>query len=53
MIMPIGNTQRSVNNVVQFAKDERMELNGKKCKEMLQLDFGLQFSEEKNRNTTD
>ena len=35
---PIGNTQPSVNNVVQFAKDERMELNGKKCKEML-IDF--------------
>ncbi len=27
---PIGNTQRSVNNVVQFAKDKSMELNGKK-----------------------
>ena len=35
---PIGNIQRSVNNVVQFAKDESMELNGKKCKEML-IDF--------------
>ena len=35
---PIGNIQRSVNNVVQLAKDESMELNGKKCKEML-IDF--------------
>ena len=34
----IGNTQRNVNNVVQFAKDERMQLNTVKCKEML-IDF--------------
>ena len=35
---PIGNIQRNVNNVVQFAKDERMQLNTVKCKEML-IDF--------------
>ena len=34
----IGNTQRNVNKVVDFAKEERMDLNGKKCKEML-IDF--------------
>ncbi len=42
---PIGNTQRSVNNVVQFAKDERMELIGKKCKEML-IDFRKKKTDE-------
>ena len=41
---PIGNTQRSVNYVVQFAKDERMELNGKRCKEIL-IDFGKEETE--------
>ena len=35
---PIGNTQRNVNRVVQFAKEEKMELNERKCKEML-IDF--------------
>ena len=34
----IGNTQRNVNSVPQFAKEERMDLNGEKCKEML-IDF--------------
>ena len=34
----IGNTQRNVDSVIQFAIDERMELNGNKCKEML-IDF--------------
>ena len=34
----IGNTQRNVDSVVQFAIEERMELNGNKCKEML-IDF--------------
>ena len=31
----IGNTQRNVDSVVKFAIEERMELNGNKCKEML------------------
>jgi hypothetical protein len=34
----IGKTQENVNNVVLFAKHEKMELNVKKCKEMI-LDF--------------
>ena len=34
----IGNTQRNVNSVMQFAQEERMDLNGGKCKEML-IDF--------------
>ena len=35
---PIGKTQENVNSVVLFAKHEKMELNGNKCKEMI-LDF--------------
>jgi hypothetical protein len=31
----IGKTQENVNNVVLFAKQEKMELNVKKCKEMI------------------
>ena len=31
----IGNTRRNVDSVIQFAIDERMGLNGNKCKEML------------------
>jgi hypothetical protein len=31
----IGKTQENVNNVVLFAKHEKMELNVKKCKEMI------------------
>ena len=31
----IGNTQRNVDSVIQFAIDERMGLNGNKCREML------------------
>ena len=31
----IGNTQRNVNKVMQFANDEKMDMNGRKCKEML------------------
>lgn len=34
----IGNTQRNVNKLVEFAKEERMDLNGEKCKKML-IDF--------------
>ena len=34
----IGNTQRNVNSVMQFAQEERMDLNGGKCKEM-PIDF--------------
>ena len=34
----IGNNQRNVDSVVQFAIEERMGLNGNKCKEML-IDF--------------
>jgi hypothetical protein len=34
----IGKTKENVNNVVLFAKHEKMELNVKKCKEMI-LDF--------------
>ena len=33
--IPIGNTQMNVDKVVQFAKDEGMELNYKKCTEMI------------------
>ena len=40
----ISNAQRSVNNVFHFTKDERMELNGKKCKEML-IDFQKKITE--------
>ena len=36
--IPIGNTQMNVDKVVQFAKDEGMELNYKKCMEMI-IDF--------------
>ena len=34
----IGNTQMNVDKVVQFAKDEGMELSYKKCMEMI-IDF--------------
>ena len=36
--IPIGNTQMNVDKVVQFAKDEGMELNYKKCMELI-IDF--------------
>ena len=31
----IGKNQENVNNIVLFAKHEKMELNVKKCKEMI------------------
>jgi hypothetical protein len=34
----IGNSQRNVDNILQFTRNQNMELNSKKCKEML-LDF--------------
>ena len=34
----IGNTQENVNNVARFARHEKMQLNKKKCKEMI-IDF--------------
>ena len=39
----IGNTQMNVYKVVQFAKDEGMELNCKKCMEMI-IDFRKNIS---------
>ncbi len=39
----IGNTQMNVDKVVQFAKDEGMELNYKKCMEMI-IDFRKNIS---------
>ena len=41
MVTPllIGNTQMNVDKVVQFAKDEGMELNCKKCMEMIIIDL--------------
>lgn len=41
---PIGNSQANVEKVLQFAREQYMELNAKKCKEM-QIDF--------RRNKTD
>ncbi len=35
---PIGNSQRNVENILQFTKNQNMELNVKKCREML-VDF--------------
>ena len=35
---PIGNSQRNVDNVLQFTRDQNMKLDNKKCKEML-VDF--------------
>ena len=35
---PIGNSQRNVDNILQFTRNQHMELNSKKCKEML-VDF--------------
>ena len=35
---PIGNSQRNVDNILQFTRNQNMELNSKKCKEML-VDF--------------
>jgi hypothetical protein len=32
---PIGNSQRNVDNILQFTGNQNMELNSKKCKEML------------------
>ena len=34
----IGNSQRNVENILQFTKNQNMELNVKKCREML-VDF--------------
>ena len=31
----IGNSQRNVQNILQFTKNQNMELNVKKCREML------------------
>jgi hypothetical protein len=39
----IGNTEMNVDKVVQFAKDEGMELNYKKCMEMI-IDFWKNIS---------
>jgi uncharacterized spore protein YtfJ len=35
---PIVNSQRNVDNILQFTRNQNMELNSKKCKEML-VDF--------------
>jgi hypothetical protein len=35
---PIRNSQRNVDNILQFTRNQNMELNRKKCKEML-VDF--------------
>jgi hypothetical protein len=35
---PIRNSQRNVDNILQFTRNQNMELNSKKCKEML-VDF--------------
>jgi hypothetical protein len=35
---PIGSTQRNGNIVLQFTNDERMQLNGEKCKKMVVID---------------
>ena len=46
MVTPllIGNTQMNVDKVVQFAKDEGIELNCKKCMEMIIIDFRKNIS---------
>ena len=33
-----GNSQSTVNNIIRFTKNEQMELNAKKCNEMI-VDF--------------
>ena len=34
----IGNSQSTVNNIIRFTENEQMELNAKKCNEMI-VDF--------------